>query len=132
MRCYEEGIRHLEKALTVCEEENREALSEMMNVARTQTLQAQSLVNYVQFIQMRDAYLGTGEKVLLEALTHLCESELRNAAGALAVCRRDSRIGFSCEGAGTVRGGLFTPAGIEQKITDLRGTLGDLYSALDI
>ena len=131
-RCYQKGNRHIEEALKAYQGEYREALGKALNVSRAQYLQVRSLLHYIQFIQLRDAHLQTGAKVLLEALIFVCESELANATDALDLCKRDSRIGFSCEGAGTVRGGLFTPAGIEQKIADLGRTLANLYSELEL
>ena len=130
-RCYREGDMHLELAQQACPADHRESLVKALNVSRAQYLQVKSLLHYVQFLQLRDVYLENADRVLLEALIFVCESELSDATKALDLCRRDSRLGFSCEGAGTVRGGLFTPAAIAQKIASLRQTLVSLYSGLE-
>ena len=131
LRSYRQGNRFLEEAVRCAEETDQEALQEALNVARTQALQVSSMLNFIQFIQLRDAYLQNQDRTLLDALIYACEMEMLNAGEALEICRRDSRIGFSCEGAGNVRGGLFTPLAIEQKIAALHETLADLYQQQD-
>ncbi|MCC7353051.1 MAG: hypothetical protein IT330_04775 [Anaerolineae bacterium] len=129
LRLYGEGIQHLQQALATCESQYRDAVSSAGNVARMQYLLVRSLTNFIQFIRLRDAYCLCDDTTLREALAYVCESEMGNASEALRLCQRDSRLGFSCEGAGTVRGGLFTPAAIRQKIASLQETLAGLYLA---
>jgi hypothetical protein len=124
---YKAGLDQLDHAAAIIEAPYKEALAAMQRVARAQYLQVRSLIHLIQFYQLREEYGKTGSPAVRQALIFICEAERENAGEALELSRRDSRIGFSCEGAGTVRGGCFTPAAIEQKLAWLEETLAALY-----
>jgi len=124
---YRAGLEKLEDTRTVCPPETLPALEELWQVARVQYLQACSILNLIQFFQLRERYLRARESWALEALIYSCEAEKVSVTEALRLCEADSRIGFSCEGAGNVRGGLFTPLAIHQKLAGLQETLEALY-----
>jgi hypothetical protein len=128
---YRAGIYYLEKALFQCAPIFKDALKSELNVARIQYLQVTSLLHFILFMTLREKYLKMPSRTTLRALIAVCENELENARQAYEITLEDSRIGFSCEGAGTVRGGLFTPRAIELKIASMQETLETLYEWLD-
>ncbi len=123
---YAEGLRWLEAARRICAPPYQAVVDQALRIARTQRLQAQSLMHLIEFFQLREADAIAGSDARTGALIAVCEAERETAAAALAICRQDSVIGFTCEGAGNVRGGAFTPVAIEQKLTGLAGTLAAL------
>lgn len=120
---YSRGIECINLAIQGSQGVQRERLEELWRVSNTQRLQACSLINLIDFYQLRAAYLDSGGKNLRQSLIELCKAESVITSEALEICRKDSRIGFSCEGAGNVRGGLFTPLAIRQKAQSLQETL---------
>ncbi|NLY18329.1 MAG: hypothetical protein GX045_05145 [Clostridiaceae bacterium] len=127
-KCYLDGIAHMEKAyLKVPQGLSREKFEHELRIAKTHYLQVSSMINFIIFINLRDEYLKTKSDAVKKALITVCQRELESAGQALRLCREDSRIGFSCEGAGTVRGGVFTPAIIKEKLNDLKKLIDDLY-----
>ena len=89
--------------------------------------QIKTIVNLIEFFHLRDAYTRQPTTAMRDCLIYILESELENAQAALQLCRRDSRLGFSGEGDGNVRGGHFNAFTISQKIADLEQTLASLY-----
>jgi hypothetical protein len=127
IRYYDLGNDYLEEALCACKAVDRQAISATLNVARMQYRQMKTVVNLIAFLHLREAYHSQPTPVLTEELVYVLESELENSQAALRLARRDSRLGFSCEGDGNVRGGHFNPFTIEQKVIDLQQTLASLH-----
>ncbi len=132
-RCFQQAIKeyalgnyYLEEALRICKPVNRQALAATLNVSQMQSYQMKTVVNLIAFIRLRDACFSQPTPVLREALIYVLESELENSLAALRLSRQDSRLGFSCEGDGNVRGGHFNAFTIEQKIADLQQSLQTL------
>ena len=131
---YRDGIQNIEAAAILVDAPYRDALQDLLNVSRTQYLQISSLLNYIQFLQLRQKYWQqntSNRHMTVRGLIKICEDEMENANDALRIARLDSRMGFSCEGAGTVRGGIFTPYAIEQKLSRLEEDLKLLYTELE-
>ncbi len=126
---YSIGVEFISLAIQHDGGEHRDALEGLWRVSRTQNLQVHSLTNLIEFFQLRSAYLDSREERLRLLLIELCQAELEISIEALEICQKDSRIGFSCEGAGNVRGGLFTPEAIRQKMQSLYETLETLEKA---
>ena len=61
-----------------------------------------------------------------QKLQAVCQAEMENTEKALALCRQDSSLGFSCEGQGAVRGGYFNAFTVEEKRRELLGTLAEI------
>lgn len=124
---YEKGVEHLENAIKrSCDSSAK--LQSMANIAKIQICMVRSIINFIDFISLRD---GTDlrDKDNLSSIKNICSNELENAALALQLCEADSNLGFSCEGQGTVRGGYFTPATIKEKIRELEETLKEIQLA---
>jgi hypothetical protein len=125
---YDLGNHYLEEALRICKAVDRQAIAATLNVSKMQYYQMKTVVNLIAFIRLRDAYLSQPTPVLMEALIYILESELENSLAALRLSRQDSRLGFSCEGDGNVRGGHFNAFTIEKKVADLRQSLDQLFN----
>ncbi len=130
-RCYQGGDLLLEEALASCAPMYRFALRQALNVSQMQQSQVESTLNLIAFIRLRAAFTQQPSALLAHSLLALLEGELVNAEGALRLVESDSRLGFSCEGDGNVRGGHFTAATVRAKIEGLQGTLDSLYTHLE-
>ena len=127
-KTYLDGIAYMEKAsLKILSGTSREKFEHELKIAKTHYFQISSMINFINFINLRDEYLKTKSNAVKKALITVCQRELESAGQVLRLCREDSRIGYSCEGAGTVRGGVFTPTIIEEKLSDLKTLIDDLY-----
>jgi hypothetical protein len=125
---YALGNHYLEEALRTCKEVDRQAISATLHVAQMQYYQMKTVVNLIAFIPVRQAYSIQPTPLLMDALVYVLQSELENSLAALRLARRDSRLGFSCEGDGNVRGGHFNAYTIEQKVADLRQSLDKMIN----
>lgn len=131
-RCYEEGNRFMERALVHCAPQYRSAVQRAYSVSRMQQSQVTTIVNLIEFIRLRNQYALQPNQILLRSLLHVLERELTNAQTALCLVEHDSRLGFSCEGDGNIRGGHFTAATAAAKIEGLKCTLAHLYEQLRV
>ncbi len=127
LKHYQQGNLYLDEAIRTCRDADRQALVDAQNVSRMQFSQVKTIVNLIEFIHLRDAYTRQPGQAVRDSLIFLLECELENAQAALHLSRRDSRLGFSGEGDGNVRGGHFNAFTISQKIADLEQTLATLY-----
>lgn len=129
-RCYRAGNQLLEEALSRCAPVYRSALRQALNVSQMQQSQVESTLNLIAFLRLRAAYTQQPTALLAQSLLALLEGELANAEGALRLVESDSRLGFSGEGDGNVRGGHFTAAAVRAKIGGLHQALDTLYARL--
>jgi hypothetical protein len=129
-RCYQTGNLILEKALDRCDPVYRTAIRRDLNVSQMQESQVETVLNWISFFRLRAAYSQEPTPFLVHQLAALLQQELVNSEQALCLAQSDSRLGFSCEGDGNVRGGHFTPVTIQAKIAGLRETLAELYDRL--
>ncbi len=123
---YSLGNSYLGEAMRICRPVDRDAIASTQNVASMQHSQIRTILNLITFIRLRDAYSQVPSPALLDGLVNTLEAELDNAQEALRISQQDSRLGFSCEGDGNVRGGHFNPYTIGEKINGLRATLKEL------
>lgn len=127
-RCYQEGNRWMEKALVACAPVYRHAVQRARSVSLMQESQVETILNLIEFFPLRDDFSRHPTALVLRLILDVLERERANAEAALWLVERDSRLGFSCEGDGNVRGGHFTAATIAAKIEGLSRTLEDLYT----
>jgi hypothetical protein len=123
---YEDGLVKLELARKKVDAYHQKQLDLAYDVAHTQLLLISSLDHFIQFFTLREAYFEAPNEITRKAMLSVCRAEKQNAEKALGICERNSRIGFSCEGAGNVRGGLFTPKAIKTKLSGLLNTINSL------
>ena len=125
-KVYSEGICLLEN-IPGSSVKNPVKLKGMINIAKIQVCMVNSMLNFIDFINLRDNpdKKYTKKEIWME-LKEVCEKELVNAKEALRLCAADSNLGFSCEGQGTVRGGYFTPETISEKISGLECTIREI------
>ena len=126
LKYYQQGNQYLEEAIRVSQAADRPLLAAVLSVSRMQSCQMQTMVNLIEFLPLRDEYRQRPAPVVRGSLVRVLESELENACAALVLSSQDSRLGFSGEGDGNVRGGHFNPFTIRQKITELRRDLDSL------
>lgn len=124
--CYEKGVKHLETVLKKSSD-NPGNLQSMINIAKMQVCMVKSMLNFIDFITLRDG-IENKDNGRLNKIKAVCGKELENAKLALHLCEIDSNLGFSCEGQGTVRGGYFTPATIREKLGELEETIREVSS----
>jgi len=98
------------------------ALRELLDIAEMQTYMCRGMVNFIDFITLRDA--GIYENV--DELFKICLCERDNSIKALKICERNSSIGFSGEGQGGIRGGYFNVHTIQEKLDELEDTIIEL------
>jgi hypothetical protein len=123
LRYYQQGNQYLEEAIRASQPADRPLLAAVLRVSRMQYCQMKTLVNLIEFLRLREDYRQTPARAVRDSLVRVLESELENAGAALALSSRDSRLGFSGEGDGNVRGGHFNPFTIGQKMSELRQAL---------
>ena len=129
LKHYAEGNDYLLHALAVCCPAYRANLEKDLRISQMQQSQIQTIVHLIAFYNLRDAYWKDSNPIMKEQIILILEAELANAQKALRLAEQDSRLGFSCEGDGNIRGGHFTPATIRAKIKDLQETLNGLYQS---
>jgi hypothetical protein len=127
LKYYQQGNLYLEEAIRTCRAADRPALAASLNVSLMQYSQIKTIVNLIEFFHLRQQYVRRPEQSVRDSLIYLMEGELENAQAALRLCRQDSRLGYTGEGDGNVRGGLFNAFTVSQKIADLEQTLAGLY-----
>jgi hypothetical protein len=130
-RCYAEGNRWMNYAITICAPAYRAALEKARSVSRMQQSQVETILNLIAFLRLRDEYTHRSDGPALRRLIRVLERERANTETALWLVEHNSLLGFSCEGDGNVRGGHFTAATVAAKRDGLSKTLDLLYQALE-
>lgn len=89
----------------------------LKNIARAMNSMVQSMINFIDFIYLRDN--AERDCSWEKEITDLLNRELDNTEMAIQLCKVDSELGFSAEGQGTVRGGLYNVYALELKRSEL-------------
>jgi len=107
------GDAQLGEARSVAEPEYHSAIDSELRVGRTIQTAVRSTLNLIEWLRARDAYAGakseSGRREALEAMNKVAVAEQENAQRILPLLNGDSRLGYASDGAGIIRGGLFTP-----------------------
>ena len=107
------GDAELGEARRVAEPEYHSAIDSELRVGRTIQTAVRSTLNLIEWLRARDAYAGakseSGRREALEAMNKVAVAEQENAQSILPLLNGDSRLGYASDGAGIIRGGLFTP-----------------------
>jgi len=134
-RCFEAFIKGFEKGISILNEATKkcyrkEALKELMDIASIMVCMSESMVHFIDFVNLRDNSGNINDKNTLKSLLKVCESEMANCVRAKKLCDENSQLGFSGEGQGTVRGGLFNAYTVSEKISELNHTISALKEKL--
>ena len=101
-------------------------LLQLRQIAEAVLCMTRSMVNFIDFVNLREKHSREPDDGLRQALLDICLKERQNAAGATELCRANSRLGFSCEGQGAVRGGYFNLYTVQEKLEELEETILEL------
>ena len=87
----------------------------------------ESDLHLIQWIEARnnyyDASSSRGRRQSLKQMETIALDEKANAEQILPLLKMDSRLGYASDGAGLIRGGLFTPDLVEWKLGELDDVL---------
>jgi len=119
-REYREGIQQLKNALRLIDSRYLSGLLELIDIAETHAACVETMINFINFIHLREEYKKERSPALGAAIKFLLEKELSNAKEMLRICSNNSTIGFTGSGNGNVRAELFNPFTIREKIIDLQ------------
>lgn len=129
-RCLVDFCRDMEQGIELVRradsEENHEACAELLSISSAMCVMAQSMIHFIDFVELRDKLQENPSLDVWQKLQAVCQAEMENTEKALALCRQDSSLGFSCEGQGAVRGGYFNAFTVEEKRRELLGTLAEI------
>jgi hypothetical protein len=126
--CFDKGVTSMESAIEAAPELNRGELKAEWRVARTLQTSFRTVLNLIDWIQVRDEYFSTASteesrQQLRSRLESIAFAEYVNAKAILPILESDSRFGYASEGGGVVRGGLFSAPLVEWKIGELEDLL---------
>ncbi len=121
---FEEGIGILKTELMKCEQ--KKALTELMDISEIMNCMVKSMINFIDFITLREKGQGRVQREDYTQMLSICETEMQNVERARWLCLENPQLGFSCEGQGTVRGGLFNLYTINEKKRELADTINEL------
>lgn len=113
------GIDCLKKALRVAGSGYSKGIRELLDFSLTHFLCAASMANFIRFFHLRESYGDNCKESVRRSIRGLLRMELENTRRIYRLCLANSCIGLTGSGNGNVRGGLFNPRTIRDKIEDL-------------
>jgi hypothetical protein len=125
---FEKGISILKEAYAKCD--RKEALKDLIDIASIMVCMSRSMIQFIDFVNLRDNSGNVNNKNTLRSLLEVCESEMKNCIQAKKLCDENPQLGFSGEGQGTVRGGLFNAYTVNEKISELNETISAIKEKL--
>jgi dienelactone hydrolase len=132
---YAKGNAELEAALRIAPVAYRSEIESEWRVGRTIQSAAQMVLNLIDWIEARDRYdeasSESARREALKTMKGVVVAERENAQDILPVLETDSRLGYTSDAAGVMRGGLFTPTLVRWAVGELDDLLLRQLPALE-
>ena len=124
---FAKGDAELEAARRVAPPQYGMAIDSEWRIGKTIQSSVRSDLNLIEWLKARDAFdvakSPTERHSALQNMTSVTAKELDNSRQILPLLEQDSRLGYASDGAGLVRGGLFTPELVLWKIGEMEDLL---------
>ncbi len=134
-RCFKEFINKFDKGIALLNEiidksDRKADLEELVDIASIMNCMSRSMVHFIDFVWLRDESKSIKQRDAYMKMLEVCELEMENSKRARELCGKRPQLGFSGEGQGTVRGGLFNAYTIDEKIKELDFTMESIKEML--